>query len=325
MRLRSLTLRNFRVYADETIDFGTGLIGIVGNNGAGKSSIVEAICLALYGTREVLSGKRPPRREGCPDGEDYEVSLTVDITGDQYTVSRYGNKPSRLQRGSEKAITGEKRVNAELQRLLGLSFDGFKTAFVALQGELNTLARHSSEPRRQLVCDMLGITRIDDAHGLAVKHRNDLQRDLRHLQLAIADLPKARRDLETAERTIADKTTELTTTRATHAAVSSEVVRATAIIDLITAIEQQAEKIGALEKQRQETESLGGRIQQLRDQLAVESTLRDEHALFDAGDPTESVGDRADVRRGATNRCRTRTLRVDPARGHGPESLRRVR
>ena len=49
MRLNSLHLLNFRQHADTRIEFDLGLTGIIGPNGSGKATILEAIAWALYG------------------------------------------------------------------------------------------------------------------------------------------------------------------------------------------------------------------------------------------------------------------------------------
>ena len=48
MHIRSLTLENVKSYADGTIAFAQGTNAIVGQNGAGKSTILEAIGFALF-------------------------------------------------------------------------------------------------------------------------------------------------------------------------------------------------------------------------------------------------------------------------------------
>ena len=54
MILSRLKLENFKRYSSYEIEFGEGLIGIIGKNGSGKSTIFEAIFFALYGE---LKGK----------------------------------------------------------------------------------------------------------------------------------------------------------------------------------------------------------------------------------------------------------------------------
>jgi DNA repair protein SbcC/Rad50 len=57
MRLNSLRLTNFRQHNDTYITFESGLTGIIGANGSGKSTILEAIAWALYG-QEAARGKK---------------------------------------------------------------------------------------------------------------------------------------------------------------------------------------------------------------------------------------------------------------------------
>ena len=49
MILTNLKLENFKKYSSFEIGFDSGLIGIIGKNGSGKSTIFEAILFALYG------------------------------------------------------------------------------------------------------------------------------------------------------------------------------------------------------------------------------------------------------------------------------------
>ncbi|PNV77182.1 MAG: hypothetical protein C0200_07515, partial [Thermoproteota archaeon] len=48
MKLISVDLRNFRSHINTKLDFSDGVIAIIGENGAGKSSILEAINYALF-------------------------------------------------------------------------------------------------------------------------------------------------------------------------------------------------------------------------------------------------------------------------------------
>ena len=48
MIIESLTMKNFKSYRDAKIEFKTGISIIMGGNGAGKSSILEAVSFALF-------------------------------------------------------------------------------------------------------------------------------------------------------------------------------------------------------------------------------------------------------------------------------------
>lgn len=54
MKLRSVHMRNFRCFDDVTIDFNDKLTVLIGENGAGKSSILDAIIINLFSLKNLL-------------------------------------------------------------------------------------------------------------------------------------------------------------------------------------------------------------------------------------------------------------------------------
>ena len=88
MRLRALRLTNFRQHADTTIDFGSGITGIIGPNGTGKTTILEAIAWALYGN-EAARGRRDSLRFVRADARaPVRVDLEFELVGHRYRVVR---------------------------------------------------------------------------------------------------------------------------------------------------------------------------------------------------------------------------------------------
>ncbi len=51
MRILSVELQNLRSYRQATVEFAPGVNAILGHNGAGKSTILSAIGLALFNSR----------------------------------------------------------------------------------------------------------------------------------------------------------------------------------------------------------------------------------------------------------------------------------
>lgn len=48
MKLKSLTLKNFRCYSSIRLDLHPQLTVLVANNGEGKTTLIDAICIALW-------------------------------------------------------------------------------------------------------------------------------------------------------------------------------------------------------------------------------------------------------------------------------------
>ncbi len=166
MRLDSLTIKNFRVLKSIHLDFGDGVTAIIGLNGAGKSSIVEAVSWVLYGNQAARSGKNEIKSAFAPPQESCSVSLDFNINGEKYRVTRQlvgkSERPEvQLFRGDSSESIGVNETQRYVGELLGLDWRGFLTSFLARQQELNALSDLQPAKRREHLAGMLGVTRLD--------------------------------------------------------------------------------------------------------------------------------------------------------------------
>ncbi|OQY73266.1 MAG: hypothetical protein B6D45_08305, partial [Ignavibacteriales bacterium UTCHB3] len=87
MLIKKLTLKNFKQFKEMTVDsFPHGLIGLVGKNGAGKSTIFEAIYYSLFG--KPLSGAIGHLRNDHSENEPVSVIMEFEEKGELYRVIR---------------------------------------------------------------------------------------------------------------------------------------------------------------------------------------------------------------------------------------------
>ncbi|RKX29255.1 MAG: hypothetical protein DRP47_02145 [Candidatus Zixiibacteriota bacterium] len=166
MRLHSLKIRNYRVFQKVDLEFGDDVIGIIGNNGAGKSSIVEAVAWALYGQQTARSGKDEIKSSFADAADNCEVILNFSINGEDYQIVRRlvgkGERPEvQLYRGEASDSVGVNETQQYIKELLGLDWKGFLTSFLARQQELNTLSDLQPARRRDHLAGMLGIEKLD--------------------------------------------------------------------------------------------------------------------------------------------------------------------
>src|ERR1051325_2404970 len=88
MRVNSLHLTNFRQHIDTRIDFDTGITGIIGPNGSGKTTILEAIAWALYGTPAARGTRESIRSYRANARSSVRVELDFELGGHRYRVVR---------------------------------------------------------------------------------------------------------------------------------------------------------------------------------------------------------------------------------------------
>ena len=184
MRLRSLAIRNYRSIRRLQVEFPEGLLGIVGHNGAGKSSLLEAVAWALYGTPAVRTRAEAVATIGASDA--CRVRLEFDLGGEAFRLERV-LKPSsttaELARGDELLAEGAREVSDYVtKRLLRMDYQTFYASIFTRQGELDKFVSMSSEPRRQAVERLLGISDVRDAGQRARQQKRDLGNRLEGLR-----------------------------------------------------------------------------------------------------------------------------------------------
>ncbi|MCE7011776.1 SMC family ATPase [Kibdelosporangium philippinense] len=175
MRPLTLKFRGLRSYrAEQEIDFrNVSLMAIVGDTGAGKSSLLEALCFALYGgcTWDARSGKGL-----IADGGDgtLRVELTFQAKGKTWRVTRTtsasGYPPSThrltcLDDGTE--VDNSRAVDSAIRGLVGLDYTAFLKAVVLPQGRFQELLQTPEANRTAILKTALRLDHITDVRNQA--------------------------------------------------------------------------------------------------------------------------------------------------------------
>src|SRR3989442_14199590 len=129
MQLLRLRLVNFRQHADTELEFGPGITGIIGPNGSGKTSILEAIAWALYGVQAVRGDKDSIRRLGAKGRAGVEVDLEFRLGAHEHRGKR-GLSTAGLHQDGQGIANSLTRGPAKRERTLGRTHAGlFNTYF----------------------------------------------------------------------------------------------------------------------------------------------------------------------------------------------------
>jgi len=199
--LVSLVLHNYRKFKYSTILFPDGVIGLLGVNGAGKSTILEAIGWAIFGNIAARTTKDLIKRDGASVDEECRVELQFEIGGNNYTViRRFGGKTQQ----SEAQVTVDGTVMASsatettqyLETVLGMDHTSFFTSLIAKQKELNALSDKTPGERKKIVMRMLNIDAVDIAIRHVREDRRDLENRIRGIQVGLKDITELKNSLE---------------------------------------------------------------------------------------------------------------------------------
>jgi len=173
VRLNHLRLTNFRLHVDTRIDFETGLTGIIGPNGSGKTTILEAIAWALYGMPAVRGKRQDVRSLAASGRAGVKVELDFDLAGHRYRVVRTLSSAELYLDGASAPIANSTTAVTDLiRRRLGMSQQEFFHTYFTGQKELGVMAAMGPAERAQFLSRVLGYEKLRGAQTLVRERRN---------------------------------------------------------------------------------------------------------------------------------------------------------
>jgi DNA repair exonuclease SbcCD ATPase subunit len=179
IHIKNLTVKNFMSVGNATqgIDFDRKDLTLVlgenldlggdgSRNGTGKTTIINALSYALYGT--ALSNIRKDNLVNKTNGKNMLVSLDFSVGGKDFKIER-GRKPNLLRffvNNQEQVITDEaqgdsRETQDSIEKTLGLSHDMFKH-ILALNTYTEPFLSLKANDQRTLIEQLLGITLLSE-------------------------------------------------------------------------------------------------------------------------------------------------------------------
>lgn len=208
MRPIQLTLTAFGPYRDqEKIDFRElgdhRLFVISGNTGAGKTTIFDAICFALYGSAsgEDRAETRMLRSHFADEATHTSVELIFAVRDKQYRVFRQ----MKHRKGGNKSETGEKielfeltdrgevpavdrfvirDVDQRLAEIIGLTREQFSQIVMLPQGEFRKLLTSSTDNKEEILRKIFRTEIFERLEQLVGQQTKQVQEQLRSGQQA---------------------------------------------------------------------------------------------------------------------------------------------
>ncbi|GIJ80328.1 exonuclease SbcC [Micromonospora phaseoli] len=186
MRPMRLDMAGFTVFREETtVDFtDADFFALVGPTGSGKSTVLDAICFALYGTVPRWGGARGLGNALAPSATEARVRLVFESGGARYVATRVVRRDSRgnaktagaglqlmpdgfdatkLDTGLSPEDLGEvlagtpAEMEAAVLEAVGLPYEQFTSCVVLPQGQFADFLHARPATRQQILVNLLGL------------------------------------------------------------------------------------------------------------------------------------------------------------------------
>ncbi|MFI7300133.1 MULTISPECIES: AAA family ATPase [unclassified Streptomyces] len=170
MKIVRLTFSGVRSYPGTCeIDFtGKTLVGILGDTGAGKTSILEAIAVALYGRCSFTDQAAQLRSDDC---QAMSVDLVFRVDGREWRAHRVFHATrgtqARLTDPNGKHTDGTRAVDAAVRELLGIDYITFKSSVLVPQGRFGDLLNAGDADRTRILKSLFGVDELQRVRQLA--------------------------------------------------------------------------------------------------------------------------------------------------------------
>ncbi|MBD3273103.1 AAA family ATPase, partial [Candidatus Dependentiae bacterium] len=190
-----LELKNFLSYgsAIQSVDFKNySLICLSGKNGNGKSALLDAITWALWGQARKVSGTIKPDEGLLRLGQTrMVVSLEFEFSKNIYRVRReysktYGKPFIALDleifdkcKNKFLPLTGKtvRLTQSKIEKLLGLDYLTFTNSAFLRQGQADEFSKKTPKERKQILSNILGLSRYDNLMSLALQKSKMLNQE----------------------------------------------------------------------------------------------------------------------------------------------------
>ncbi len=179
IEVRFTNLRSYRGVEPTTVTFaGNRLLGVLGDTGAGKSSVIEALVASLY-SATTWDGKNVSAL--IADGaKEMRVELDFEAAGRTWKVTRVikakgAAMHSLVEVGTLNRWDGAREVNDQIVKQVGLTYKQFLQSVVLPQGKFDTLLKASATDRAKALESILGMEQLRQVREQALDATNTLR------------------------------------------------------------------------------------------------------------------------------------------------------
>ena len=219
MKIKKLVIKGFmRFREQETITFPENQVTLIfGENGAGKTSLLDAMCVCLYGRTfrtsfDSEAGFLQLTDLVSHDTTKASIHLEFENHGHNFVVRREIDKEKsdgELLEDGELKAEGDNVYEYVSNKAIGLDWEGFSKSTVILQGEMSALTDVLPATRREAFIKLFGLAKYSEYEKAVRDEIEEKKVSVKKMEAAnevltneIAKIPQVESSLKRLKKTI---------------------------------------------------------------------------------------------------------------------------
>jgi exonuclease SbcC len=266
-----LTIEGLYSYQErQTIDFtnltDSGLFGIFGATGSGKSSILEAISYALYAETERMH-KRDNRRYNMMNLKSNRAYIEFDFYNHENKKFRVTREFKRNSKRFNDVPTGNSNLYEwknnkwipqnlkDVEEIIGLSYDNFKRTIIIPQGQFKEFLELGAKDRTDMMKEIFQLHRYD-LQGKTSRLRKESQSKLDNLGGQLKGFEEiSKKEITSRKKDLSEAEEKLEAIQQKHQALDEKYQHLKSLKADFDSLKTKEEKLDQLEKKQPEIQS----------------------------------------------------------------------
>ncbi|UCD04222.1 MAG: hypothetical protein JSW73_01080 [Candidatus Woesearchaeota archaeon] len=277
--ITKLDLKNWKNHRSIELEFYPGINSIVGDMGSGKSSILQAISFALFGTFSELKSKEIKTTDLITRNvaDSSKVFLEFKNSRDNLVIERkvHRDKTSEATlKRKGKLISGPQvqEVTASVEKIIGVNQNLWLRTVYAKQNEIDYFLNIPPLRRKKELDELMNLDKFEKARENSVKLINILKNRIKEKSSVLEDF-----DLETIEEKIHELSSSLKGLKEEASVIESKIKTAEKEKEKVKeTLEEVKEKVNEINKITERYSLLKEELEELKEEIE-EIEVKDRH------------------------------------------------
>ena len=185
--INAIQLKNWKSHKESSYEFQPGTNVLVGNMGSGKSSILQAISFALFGTFSELKKRDLKMSDIITRTAEQKISeINLSITSPQnklFEIKRKIDAKKTIYEGAVrdkegKLIAGPQttQINEFVKKEFGVDDEVFLRTVYAMQNDIDMIIKLQPKDRKKRIDELMGLNKFEIARNNCITLRNRTMR-----------------------------------------------------------------------------------------------------------------------------------------------------